>query len=245
MNPCRQVVGRPSAGDTSKQVFGFVWACSAMALLAGCVSGPTVGHSHGPDPMIRGTRVLLAFSDYKLGASLVDESKANPFEQGPTEKEVQKQVRSFEKALAASGAKVLKAYGGHDRYRLLDLEGRPVRPTLKKIPHHAGAMVFRNGHLVQTIPSTIDGAMPDPYAVLTWGSNDLAIKKMEKDFRTYKKMKGVRADMLTNLSPTDGEVGGNPSFLRLMPTPGRSKRLLEIFLLAEAQFRYGSYAEKY
>ena len=69
---------------------------------------------------------------------------------------------------------------------------------------------------------------------MNWGSTANSIKKMNADIKKFSNMPGVVAK---EIDLANGRVVfGNPNVLKL--SPGKGKTLLEIFLIAEAQFDY-------
>ena len=57
--------------------------------------------------------------------------------------------------------------------------------TLAKVPHHAGAIVFREGNFVKAIASHDKKRAPNKYAVLRWGSSLQAMEQMKKDIAKH------------------------------------------------------------
>ena len=106
--------------------------------------------------------------------------------------------------------------------------------------YHAGAIIFRDGSFVKAIAAPDNKKIPQKHAVLRWGSTAAAQKQMNADIERYSKMPGVVAK---KINTAEGQfILGNPN--KLVLTPSKDKTLLEIFLLAEAQFDHTNVAEK-
>lgn len=184
-----------------------------------CVSPTTEEGENGPKAAADArkhadTKVLVAFDPYSGRRA---DSK--------------KRRAEFDQALKKSKVKIVAKHH-YDNYLLLDCGARKPATVLAEVPHHAGAIVFCNGNLVDTIPSHDRKRTPKKYAILRWGSSANAMKQMKADINKYSSMPGVVAKKV-NLAPGK-HVFGNPFILKLTPSEG--KTLLEIFLMAEAQF---------
>jgi len=166
---------------------------------------------------LSGPRVLVAFDPYDVKEGAEAE---------------------FQRGLKDTKVKVLMTYH-YGFYYLLDCGDKSPEDVLKGVPFHAGAIVFRDGNFVNAIASHDGKQVPKNYAVLRWGSNLEAVQEMEKDVAKFSKMDGVVAKFHQWKRKSDrleDQVAGNPSWMQL--NPGKGKTLLEVFLLAEAQFDY-------
>jgi RNA polymerase sigma factor (sigma-70 family) len=140
----------------------------------------------------------------------------------------------FDRALKDADVNILKTYH-YGKYLLLDCGRADPAAVLARVPYHAGAIIFREGAFVKAVASHDSKRIPAGYAVLRWGSTSTGMSKMERDIAKYSNMDGLIAEKLSSV-PEGVEVAGNPTYLKL--TPGKGKTLLEVFLLAEAQFDY-------
>lgn len=163
-----------------------------------------------------GVRALVAFDPYSGRRS---DSK--------------KRRAAFDQGLKKAKVKIVAKHH-YDNYLLVDCGERKPAEVLAEVPHHAGAIVFRDGKPVNVVPSQDKKRTPKKYAILRWGSSANGIKQMEADIEEFSNMPGVVAKKV-NLAPGK-RVFGNPFVLKL--TPGEGKTLLEIFLIAEARFDY-------
>lgn len=162
------------------------------------------------------TKVLVAFDPYS----------------GERADRKQRQ-EAFQQALKEAEVQIVTTYH-YGNYLLLDCGTKEPAELLKTVPYHAGAIVFRDGELVTAIAAHDKKKTPKNCAILRWGSTANDVKRMQADIKKYSNMPGVVAEKI-NLRP--GEVVfGNPWILKL--TPGEGKTLLDIFVLAEAQFDY-------
>ncbi len=163
-----------------------------------------------------GTKVLVAFDPYS--GRRADRKQRH---------------EEFQQALKKEEVKIVTQYY-YGNYLLLDCGKKKPAEVLKKVPHHAGAIVFHEGKLVSAIASQDKEKIPKKYAVLRWGSTANDVKRMKADIKKYSNTPGVIAEEI-NLAP-GRFVAGNPLILKL--TPGKGKTLLDIFILTEAQFDY-------
>jgi hypothetical protein len=165
---------------------------------------------------IGGTKVLVAFDPYS----------------GRRADREQRQ-KEFQQSLKKVGIRIVTQYR-YGNYLLLDCGAKKPDEVLTRVPHHAGAIVFRGGRFTRAIASYDKKKIPKNYAVLRWGSTANDVRRMQADIKKYSSMPGVVAE---SVNPADGKfVLGNPRILKL--TPETDKTLLGIFILAEAQFDY-------
>ena len=171
---------------------------------------------------VAGTKLLVAFDRYS----------------GRSADRKQRQME-FQDSLKQEGVRIEAQYR-YGTYLLLQCGKEDPNEIIKKVPYHAGAIIFSDGKFVKSIAAHDNKKIPQKHAVLRWGSTAAAVKQMKVDIEKYSKMPGVVAK---KINTAEGQfILGNPN--KLVLTPSKGKTLLEIFLLAEAQFDHTNVAEK-
>ncbi len=166
---------------------------------------------------ITGKKVLIAFDPFQM-----EEGAAGKFERG----------------LKDTKTPVLITYR-YGFYHLLDCGDKAPEDIVKSVPFHAGALVFRDGNFEKAIPSHDGKRTPSNYAAKRWGSSMEAVAEMMKEKERLSKTEGIVAkfhEWRPKSKKPEDQIAGNPSWLELRP--GKGKTLLEVFLLAQAQFDY-------
>jgi hypothetical protein len=174
------------------------------------------GQRNDENVKFSGTMVLVGFDPY---SSRRADSK--------------QRQEAFHQALKKVEVQIVTQYN-NGNYLLLDCGTNEPAEVLTKVPHHAGAIVFRDGKLASAIASSDRKKIPKSHAVLRWGSTANDMKRMQADIKKYSNMPGVVAEQI---DPAAGRfVLGNSQLLKL--TPGAGKTLLDMFIMTEAEFDF-------
>lgn len=163
-----------------------------------------------PD-LLSGMKILIAFDHYQ--------------------RDPEAKYKQFLATLDIAGLKVLDKYGS-DGYFLLECDNKDPDQLMKKISHHEGAMLFKDG-AVQKTYSTFDGkrTVGENCAMIIWGGSSAALRQSRIDIATYDNMEGVVSQYV---DPIGGK--GGSGCLKLQPAEDTT--LLQIFLWSKGKFEY-------